>query len=343
MSASGSRADIRLCSTSPRGSTGRRTYAPFRQQKGRLCGFSLSSSHFPVSVKEKSVSGSHLSAPVSAGKFPVPGAGMDDNASWKWHCQFGMGSALIRFIGPERRMAVDAERHQVTVLFTDMVGFTAFSETAGEEAAFRLMRDVARLTGDVVREQGGAIQNFTGDGLMAVFGAPVAFEDAPVRACRAALGIIGRLERAADEFEREYGTRPQWRIGINSGSAVVGEVQDGGVTVMGDVVNIAARLQSIAEPGTAYLTETTRRLAEGRIESGPKGNHQIKGRAGTMQVFKLERLLPDASRFASAVQRGLSPFVGREKELEILERNLEEARHGLRVVDIVAEPGMGKS
>ena len=81
-------------------------------------------------------------------------------------------------------MAVDAERHQVTVLFTDMVGFTAFSETAGEEAAFRLMRDVARLTGDVVREQGGAIQNFTGDGLMAVFGAPVAFEDAPVRACR---------------------------------------------------------------------------------------------------------------------------------------------------------------
>ena len=158
---------------------------------------------------------------------------------------------------------MDAERRQVTVLFTDMVGFTAFSEAAGEEAAFRLMRDVARLTGDVVRDQGGAIQNFTGDGLMVVFGAPTAFEDAPIRACRAALGIIERLERAADAFEREYGTRPQWRIGINSGSAVVGEVQDGGATVMGDVVNIAARLQSMAEPGTAYLTEATRRLAEG--------------------------------------------------------------------------------
>jgi class 3 adenylate cyclase len=240
-------------------------------------------------------------------------------------------------------MVVEAERRQVTVLFTDMVGFTSFSEAAGEEAAFRLMRDVARLTGEVVREQGGTVRNFMGDGLMAVFGAPVAYEDAPVRACRAALGIIDRLGRAAVEFEREFGTRPQWRVGINSGLAVVGEVHDGGVTVMGDAVNIAARLQSIAEPGTAYLTEATRRLAEGRIEAEPKGERQVKGRAAPMQVFKLAGLLPDVSRFAAAVQRGLSPFVGRELELDILERNLEAASRGLRVVDIVAEPGMGKS
>jgi class 3 adenylate cyclase len=240
-------------------------------------------------------------------------------------------------------MAVEAERRQVTVLFTDMVGFTAFSEAAGEEAAFRLMRDVAKLTGDVVREHGGAIQNFTGDGLMAVFGAPVAFEDAPVRACRAALAIIERLEKAADRFEHEYDTRPQWRIGINSGSAVVGEVQDGGATVMGDVVNIAARLQSMAEPGTAYLTEATRRLAEGRIESRPKGKHQVKGRAAPTQVFRLEGVLPHSSRFVAATQRGLSPFVGREKELDVLERKLEEARNALRVIDIIAQPGMGKS
>jgi len=213
---------------------------------------------------------------------------------------------------------VEAERRQVTILFTDMVGFTAFSEVAGEEAAFRLMRDVARLTGDVVREQGGTVQNFTGDGLMAVFGAPVAYEDAPARACRAALGIIDRLDGAADKFEREFGRRPQWRIGINSGLAVVGEVQDGGATVMGDAVNIAARLQSIAEPGTAYLSDATRKLAQGRIEAEPKGEHQIKGRAGPMQVFKLAGLLPDASRFNVAAQRGLSPFVGREKELDIL-------------------------
>jgi len=240
-------------------------------------------------------------------------------------------------------MAVEAERCQVTVLFTDMVGFTAFSEAAGEEAAFRLMRDVAKLTGEVVREQGGAVRSFTGDGLMAVFGAPVAHEDAPVRACRAALAIIERLERAADDFGREYGMRPQWRIGINSGLAVVGEVQDGGVTVMGDAVNIAARLQSIAEPGNAYLSDATRKLAQGRIEAEPKGEHKIKGRAGPMQVFKLAGLLPDASRFGVAAQRGLSPFVGREKELDVLESSLDAARRGLRVVHIIAEPGMGKS
>jgi class 3 adenylate cyclase len=237
---------------------------------------------------------------------------------------------------------VEAERRQVTVLFTDMVGFTAFSEAAGEEAAFRLMRHVARLTGEVVREHGGAIQNFTGDGVMAVFGAPVAYEDASARACRAALGIIDRVAGAADDFERQFGARPQFRIGLNSGLAVIGEVHDGGVTVMGDVVNIAARLQSIAEPGTVYLSEATRKLAEGRIEAEPKGEQQVRGRAEPLTVFKLAGL-GDAPRFAAAVQRGLSPFVGRERELEILERDLDAARRGLRVVDIVADPGMGKS
>ena len=154
---------------------------------------------------------------------------------------------------------MEAERRQVTVLFTDMVGFTAFSEASGEEAAFRLMQDVAKLTGDVVREQGGAVQSFMGDGLMAVFGAPVAYEDAPLKACRAALGIIDRLQRAADDFQQKFGARPQFRIGLNTGMAVVGEVQNGSVTVMGDAVNIAARLQSLAEPGTVCLSDATRR------------------------------------------------------------------------------------
>ena len=238
---------------------------------------------------------------------------------------------------------MEAERRQVTVLFTDMVGFTAFSEAAGEEAAFRLMQDVATLTGEVVREHGGAVQNFTGDGVMAVFGAPVAYEDAPLRACRAALGIIDRLGRTADEFERKFAARPQLRLGINSGLAIVGAVQDGGVTVMGDAVNIAARLQSLAEPGTTYLSEATRRLAGGRIDAESKGRHQLKGRTEPLSVFKLIGIERDATRFAAAARHGLSTYVGRERELEILERHLETARSGLRVVDIVAEPGMGKS
>ena len=93
---------------------------------------------------------------------------------------------------------MDAERRQVTVLFTDMVGFTTFSEKSGEEAAFTLMRSLSKLMGEGVREQGGVVQGFTGDGIMAVFGAPVAFEDAPLRACRAALAILKRLEDRGD-------------------------------------------------------------------------------------------------------------------------------------------------
>jgi class 3 adenylate cyclase len=91
---------------------------------------------------------------------------------------------------------MEAERRQVTVLFTDMVGFTTFSERSGEEAAYTLMRDLSKLMGERVREQGGTVQNFTGDGIMAVFGAPVAFEDAPLRACRAALVVLQRPKEA---------------------------------------------------------------------------------------------------------------------------------------------------
>jgi class 3 adenylate cyclase len=157
---------------------------------------------------------------------------------------------------------VDAERRQVTVLFADMVGFTTYSERSGEEAAYTLMRGLSKLTDDAVHEQGGVVQSFTGDGIMAVFGAPVAFEDAPLRACRAALNIFDRLKAAAPELEAKHGVRPQLRIGLNTGAAVVGKVQqaaDAGITVLGDTVNFAARLQALAEPGSVFMSEATHR------------------------------------------------------------------------------------
>src|SRR5262249_61200365 len=100
-----------------------------------------------------------------------------------------------------------------------MVGFTTFSERSGEEAAFTLMRSLFRLTDEAVREQGGVVQGFTGDGIMAVFGAPVALEDAPLRACRAALSILQQLKIAGSDIEAKHGVRPQLRIGINTGPA----------------------------------------------------------------------------------------------------------------------------
>lgn len=106
---------------------------------------------------------------------------------------------------------MEAERRQVSVLFADMVGFTEFSERSGEEAAFTLMRSLSKLMDDAVREQGGVVQNFTGDGIMAVFGAPVAFEDARLRACRGALSIFDRLKAAAPDLSARHGLRPQLR------------------------------------------------------------------------------------------------------------------------------------
>jgi AAA ATPase domain/Adenylate and Guanylate cyclase catalytic domain len=200
--------------------------------------------------------------------------------------------------------------------------------------------------GEAVREQGGVVQGFTGDGIMAVFGAPVAFEDAPLRACRAALSILQSLKEAGPELEAKHGVRPQMRIGLNTGAAVVGKVEDGadaGVTVLGDTVNFAARLQSLAEPDSVFLSEATRQLVQGLVDTSFAGEHTIKGKSETQKVYRLHEIRQGATRFDAAVSLGLTAFVGREHELEDLERGLDEARSGLRIIDVVAEPGMGKS
>ena len=241
---------------------------------------------------------------------------------------------------------MEAERRQVTVLFTDMVGFTTFSERSGEEAAYTLMRSLSKLMGEAVREQGGVVQGFTGDGIMAVFGAPVAYEDAPLRACRAALSILERLNAAAPDLETKHGVRPQMRIGLNTGAAVVGKVEDGddaGVTVLGDTVNFAARLQSLAQPDSIFLSEATHRLVQGMVDESFAGEHIIKGKAQPQKVYRLEAVHQGATRFEAAVSRGLSTFVGRERELEVLEHAFDEARSKVVVIDLVAEPGLGKS
>jgi class 3 adenylate cyclase/tetratricopeptide (TPR) repeat protein len=241
---------------------------------------------------------------------------------------------------------VEAERRQITVLFADVVGFTTFSEQSGEEAAFTLMRQLAQLMDEAVCEQRGVVQSFTGDGVMAVFGAPIAFEDAPLRACRAALSILRKVNASGADFAVKYGLRPQLRIGLNTGLAVVGKVQggtDAAVTVLGDTVNVAARLQTLAEPDSVALSGATYRLVQGMVETSFSGQHQIKGKAEPLRVYRLEAIREGVARFEAAVSRGLGTFVGRERELEELERGLKEARTKLCVIDLVAEPGMGKS
>jgi class 3 adenylate cyclase len=250
-------------------------------------------------------------------------------------------------LGEAKARAVEPERRQVSVLFVDMVGFTAFSDRAGEEAAFTLMQSLAKPMEDAVREQGGVVQSFTGDGIMAVFGAPVAFEDAALRACRAAMAILEKLKSAGDDLEAKHGVRPQLRIGLNSGPAVVGKVQggsDSGVTVLGDTVNVAARLQALAEPGSTVMSEATHRLVEGLVEAGFAGEHQVKGKSEAQKVYRLDGVRERATRFDAKIQRGLTRYVGRDRELEKLERGLDAiGGAGVQVFDIVGEPGIGKS
>jgi class 3 adenylate cyclase len=226
-----------------------------------------------------------------------------------------------------------------------MVGFTSISERLGEEGTYSLIQPIYELMAGAVKEQGGSVKDFTGDGIMALFGAPEALEDAPLRACRAGLLIHQRLAATAPAVAAKYGVLPQMRIGINSGLAVVTHIrgENAAMTALGDTVNLASRLQNLAEPGTVYLSEAMQRLVQGLVETTFAGAHAIKGKAEPQKVYRLDSIREGATRFEAAVGRGLTAYVGRERELEILERGLAEARGQLRVIDIVAEPGMGKS
>ena len=160
--------------------------------------------------------------------------------------------------------------------------------------------------------------------------------------------LIHRTARKppAGDLEAKHGVRPQLRIGINTGLAVVGQVQGGasaGVTVLGDTVNSRRACKPLAEPEAVVMSEATHRLVQGLVEASFAGEHQFKGKAEPQKVYRLDSIRQGATRFEAAVGRGLSAYVGRERELDILERGLAEARSQLRVIDVVAEPGMGKS
>jgi predicted ATPase len=191
------------------------------------------------------------------------------------------------------------------------------------------------------------VLELTGDGILALFGAPVALEDAPVRACRAALEIQAQMRRLGAEIEAERGVRPQVRIGIHTGPVVVGTVGTDlrmEFKAVGDTVNLASRLESMAEPGTIFMSEATSQLVEGYVESAFLGEREVKGKTAPQRVYRLEGFKPGAVRFDASLRRGLTPLVGRRRELETLERCYHEARAGtIRVVHVAGEVGIGKS
>jgi class 3 adenylate cyclase/tetratricopeptide (TPR) repeat protein len=241
----------------------------------------------------------------------------------------------------------DAERKQVTVLFADVSGSMDLAEQEDPEEWREIMQRFFSLLADTVTRFEGTVDKFTGDGIMAIFGAPVAHEDHARRACYAALQMLDDVAGYAAELRRAKGLNFSTRIGINSGEVVAGAIDGGGgssYTAIGHTVGLAQRMEALAEPGRAYLTESTAELARGYLDLGDLGEFEIKGASRPVQVFELRGVGQARSRLDLARERGFSLFVGREAELDRLERALERASNGeATAVGIVAEAGIGKS
>jgi adenylate cyclase len=245
------------------------------------------------------------------------------------------------------RIEADGERKQVTVLFADVQGSMDLAEGRDPEQWRRIMQRFFSILADGVHSFEGTVDKFTGDGIMAVFGAPVAHEDHARRACYAALRMLDDIASYAAELRRGEGLSFSTRIGINSGEVVagaIGEGGDAGYTAIGHTVGLAQRMEALAEPGKAYLTEAAAELAHGYFELEDLGEFEIKGASRPVRVFELAGVGSARSRLDLSRERGFSRFVGRDEEIEILERALERAKAGEgAAVGIVAEPGVGKS
>jgi class 3 adenylate cyclase/tetratricopeptide (TPR) repeat protein len=241
----------------------------------------------------------------------------------------------------------DAERKQVTVLFADVSGSMDLAEQEDPEEWREIMQRFFRLLAATVTRFEGTVDKFTGDGIMAIFGAPVAHEDHAQRACYAALQMLDDVAEYAGELRRAKGLNFSTRIGINSGEVVAGEIGAGGgsaYTAIGHTVGLAQRMEALAEPGRAYLTEHTAELARGYLDLRDLGEFEIKGASRPIEVFELAGIGAARSRLDLARERGFSRFVGREAELASLGEALDRTRSGqATAVGVVAEPGIGKS
>ena len=244
------------------------------------------------------------------------------------------------------RVAREGERRTVTVLFADAVGSTPIAERIGEEEMYGLIQGCVKRMVEAVHHYEGHIAHFTGDGVMAVFGAPVAHEEAERRAAAAALRMQRALEEYASEVHQRHAVECHFRVGLNTGPVVIGSVGDDLVdfTAIGDTVNLAARMQEMAEPGSAYLTESTYRAIADHIECEQLGELAVKGKSNPVRAWRALRERAQRSRFEVAAERGLAPFVGRDEELAALERHLRRVRQGRgQVVLLSGDPGIGKS
>jgi class 3 adenylate cyclase len=215
-----------------------------------------------------------------------------------------------------QRDRIEGERKQVTVMFCDMEGFTRLSGRLGPEEAYSIMDKVYEILIHKVHDYEGTVNEMTGDGIMALFGAPIALEDAPQRAIRSAYSIHREMSKFNDKIKQERESIPalKMRIGIHSGPVVVGTLGNDlrvEFKAVGDTVNLASRMEGLAEPGATYVTGDTFRLTEGLFRFEALGEKEVKGKEEPVKIYRVIAPSTRRTRFDVSAERGLTPLVGR--------------------------------
>jgi class 3 adenylate cyclase/tetratricopeptide (TPR) repeat protein len=245
------------------------------------------------------------------------------------------------------RSALEGERKQVTVLFADLKGSMELLAERDPEEARQLLDPVLDRMMAAVHQYEGTVNQVMGDGIMALFGAPLAHEDHAVRACYAALAMQAAVKQYAAEVQRSHGVPVQMRVGLNAGEVVVRAIGSDlhmDYTAVGQTTHLAARMEQMAMPGSILLPQAVLRLAEGYVQVTPLGSVSVKGLAAPIDVFELVGASGIRRRLQATAARGLTRFVGRDTELAALVQALERAKAGRgQVVAVVGEAGVGKS
>jgi class 3 adenylate cyclase/tetratricopeptide (TPR) repeat protein len=245
------------------------------------------------------------------------------------------------------RTALEGERKQVTVLFADLKGSMELLGDRDPEEARKILDPVLERMMEAVHRYEGTVNQVMGDGIMALFGAPVAHEDHAVRACYAALKMQENVKKYAEEVRRSQAAAVKIRVGVNSGEVVVRAIGSDlrmDYTAVGQTTHLAARMEQLADPGAIVMTPDTLALVEGYVEVQSLGPVRVKGLANAVEVFEVTGAGPARTRFQAAARRGLTRFVGRDTELDQLRRaqRLAGTGHG-QIAAIIGEAGVGKS
>jgi class 3 adenylate cyclase len=241
------------------------------------------------------------------------------------------------------KSALEGERKQVTVLFADLKGSTELIRDLDPEAAQRLLDPALQHMMDAVHRYEGTVNQVLGDGIMALFGAPLAHEDHAIRACYAALTMQTAMHHYAEDVRRSHGLEVQMRVGLNSGEVVVRAIGNDlhmDYSAVGQTTHLAARMEQLAPAGSIRLTAATLRLVEGLVQANALGPFPVKGLVEPVEVFELIGVSALRQRLQAAAARGFTRFVGRQQELMALQQALEQARagHG-QLVAVVGEAG----